>query len=110
MVSSEAAMIGYLATVLALALGPMGVSGAQPIGPPIPPQLLFESQPMPRTQLPPVYAPPIGDSARTYSTPLITGPVQEPSRGRAAECQHQATVERVPRRKRDAYVHNCMMN
>jgi hypothetical protein len=110
MANSEATMIRHLATVLALVLGPMGTSGAQPIGPPISPQPLFESQPMPRTQLPPVYAPPVGGSARTYSTPLITGPVPEPSRGRAAECQHQATVDRVPRRKRGAYVHNCMMN
>jgi hypothetical protein len=103
-------MIRHLATALALALAPMGVAGAQPIGPPISPQLLFESQPMPRTQLPPMYAPPVGDSARTYSTPLITGPVREQSRGRAAECQHQATVERVPRRQRGAYVRYCMMN
>jgi hypothetical protein len=110
MVSSEATMIRHLAMVLALVLGPMGASGAQPIGPPVSPQPLFESQPMPRTQLPPTYVPPVGDSARTYSTPLITGPVPERSRGRAAECQHQATVERVPRRKRGAYVHNCMMN
>ena len=103
-------MIRHLAAVLALALGSMATSGAQPIGPPISPRSMFESQPMPRTQLPPVYAPPVGDGARTYSTPLITGPAPARSRGRAAECEHQAAVERVPRRNRGAYVHNCMMN
>jgi len=102
-------MIRRLATVVALALGLMGTSGAQPIGPPIPSQQMFQAQPMPQTQLPPVYAPPVGGSARTYSTPLITGPASEPSRGRAA-CQHQAAVERVRRRDRAAYIHNCMMN
>jgi hypothetical protein len=101
-------MIRRLATVVALALGLTGTSGAQPIGPPIPPQQMFQAQPMPRTQLPPVYAPPVGGSAKTYSTPLITGPEPGSSRGRAAECQHQATVERVPRRQRGAYIRNCM--
>jgi hypothetical protein len=104
-------VVRRLATVLALtAATPIGAALAQPIGPPIPPQLQFEAQPMPRTQLPPVYVPPVGDSAMTYSTPLVPAPVQGPSRGRAAECQHQAAVERVPRRQRSAYVHNCMMN
>ena len=104
-------MIRYLATVLALAAAsPIGIAGAQPIGPPISPQQQFEAQPMPRTQLPPVYVPPVGDSATTYSTPLIPVPDQGTSRGRAGECQHQAAVERVPRRERSAYVHNCMMN
>ena len=104
-------MIRHLTAVLALAAASsIGIAAAQPIGPPIPPQQQFEAQPMPRTQLPPVYVPPVGDSATTYSTPLIPAPEQESSRGRAAECQHQAAVERVPRGQRGAYVHNCMMN
>jgi hypothetical protein len=108
---SSTLMIRHLATVLALAAaGPIGVAGAQPTGPPISPQQQFDAQPMPRTQLPPMYVPPVGDSATTYSTPLIPAPAQGPSRGRAAECQHQAAVERVPRSARSAYVHNCMMN
>jgi hypothetical protein len=101
-------MIRYLTMVLGLAMGSMGSSGAQPIGPPISPQQQFDAQPKPRTQLPPVYAPPVGGSAKTYSTPLVTGPEPGSSRGRAADCQHQATVERVPRRQRGAYVRNCM--
>jgi hypothetical protein len=99
-------MIRRLATVLALAVIPPGILSAQPIGPPISPQQQFDAQPKPRTQLPPTSAPPVGGSAKTYSTPLITG--SESSRGRAAECQHQATVERVPRRQRGAYIRNCM--
>ena len=101
-------MIRYLAMVLALVMGSMGSSRAQPIGPPISPQQQFDAQPKPRTQLPPVYAPPVGGSARTYSTPLSPVPQQGPSRGRAAECQHQATVDRVPRSQRGAYVRNCI--
>jgi hypothetical protein len=104
-------MIRYLAAVLTLvAASPVGTAGAQPIGPPIPPQQQFDAQPVPRTQLPPVYAPPVGGSARTYSTPLLPFPGDSSSRGRAAECQHWAAVERVPRRQRSAYIHNCMMN
>ena len=103
------AMIHPLTAALVLmAAAPIGAVGAQPIGPPISPQQQFEAQPTPRTQLPPVYVPPVGGSARTYSTPLSPVPQQEPSRGRAAECQHQATVDRVPRNQRRAYVHNCM--
>jgi hypothetical protein len=103
-------MIRRPATVVALTLVLTSASGAQTIGPPIPPQQQLESQPMPRTQLPPVSAPPVGGSAKTYSTPLITGPAAGPSRGRAAECRQQAAVERVRRRDRAAYIHNCMMN
>jgi hypothetical protein len=91
-----------------MAAAPIGAVGAQPIGPPISPQQQFESQPTPRTQLPPVYVPPVGGSARTYSTPPIKGPEQGSSRGRAAECQHQAAVDRVPRSQHRAYLHNCM--
>jgi hypothetical protein len=103
-------VVRHRVTVLALtAATPIGVALAQPIGPPIPPQLQFDAQPKPRTQLPPVYVPPVGDSAVTYGPTLRLPPIQGPSRGRAAECQHLAAVERVPRRQRSAYVHNCMM-
>jgi hypothetical protein len=97
-----------MTTALVFVAVPIGTVGAQPIGPPISPQQQFEAQPTPRTQLPPVYVPPVGGSATTYSTPLITAPPQVPSRGRAAECQHQATVDRVPRSQRSAYLQNCM--
>jgi hypothetical protein len=104
-------MIYYLTAALVLvAATTIGTVGAQPIGPPISPQQQFDAQPKPRTQLPPVYAPPVGGSARTYSTPLSPVPQHGSSRGRAAECQHQATVDRVPRRQRGAYVRDCMMN
>ena len=101
-------MIYYLTAALVLVAATIDTVGAQPIGPPISPQQQFDAQPKPRTQLPPVYAPPVGGSARTYSTPLTTAPQQGPSRGRAAECQHQATVDRVPRSQRGAYVRNCI--
>jgi hypothetical protein len=105
-------MIRLLTTMMLAmaAVSPLGIATAQPIGPPISPQQQFDAQPMPRTQLPPVYVPPVGDSATTYSTPLIPAPAQGTSRGRAAECQHQAAVERIPRSRRGAYVHNCMIN
>jgi hypothetical protein len=97
-----------LTAALVFVAVPIGTVGAQPIGPPISPQQQFDAQPAPRTQLPPANAPPVGGSARTHSTPLIPAPDQRPSRGRAAECQHQATVDRVPRRQRSAYLQNCM--
>jgi hypothetical protein len=100
-------MIRFLATVLALAVIHASAA-AQQIGPPISPQLMFDAQPKPRTQLPSTYAPPVGGSAKTYSTPLITVPVPQSARGRAAECQHQAMVERVPRNRRGAYIRYCM--
>jgi hypothetical protein len=107
----SATMLRHLAIILALAAASLiGPVAAQQIGPPISPEQQFQAQPVPRTQLPPVYVPPVGDSATTYSTPLIPAPAQGTSRGRAAECQHQAAVERVPRSQRSAYVHNCMMN
>ena len=101
-------MIYHLMAALMLVAAPISVVSAQPIGPPISPQQQFDSQPTPRTQLPPVNAPPVGGSAKTYSTPLTPAPERGASRGRAAECQHQATVNRVPRNQRRAYVHNCM--
>jgi hypothetical protein len=97
-----------IATALVLVAVPMSDSRGQPIGPPISPQQQFDAQPTPRTQLPPAYVPPVGGSARTSNSPLVTAPQQGRSRGRAAECQHQATVERVPRRQRSAYLQNCM--
>ena len=104
------AIIYHLTAALMLMAALVGTVGAQSIGPPISPQQQFDAQPKPRTQLPPSYAPPVGGSARTYSTPLSPVPQQRSSRGRAAECQHQATVDRVPRRQRGAYVRDCMMN
>ena len=104
-------MVRQLAAVSALTACIMGDSAlAQPVGPPIAPEQQFQAQPVPRTQLPPVYVPPVGGGGPTYSTPLIPAPAQGTSRGRAAECQHQAMIDRVPRSERGAYVHNCMMN
>jgi hypothetical protein len=101
-------MMYHLTTALMLVAASIGIAFAQPIGPPISPQQQLESQPKPQTQLPPTHVPPVGGSATTYSTPLIKGPEQGRSRGRAAECQHQAAVDRVPRSQRRAYLHNCM--
>jgi ethanolamine utilization microcompartment shell protein EutL len=67
-------MMRYLVALMALAAAsPIGSASARLIGPPISPQLLFDAQPKPRTQLPPVYVPPVGDSSTTYSAPLIPG-------------------------------------
>jgi hypothetical protein len=102
-------MISYLMTAaLVFVAVPMSTVAAQPIGPPISPQQQFDAQPTPRTQLPPANVPPVGGSARTQTTPLIPAPDQRSSRGRAADCQHQATVDRVPRSQRSAYLQNCM--
>jgi hypothetical protein len=64
----------YLVALTALAAAsPIGSAGARQIGPPISPQLQFDAQPKPQTQLPPVYVPPVGDSSTTSSAPLIPG-------------------------------------
>ncbi|MCC7348036.1 MAG: hypothetical protein IT538_11615 [Variibacter sp.] len=100
-----------IAAGLALALA-SAAGAAQPVGPPIPPDQVFRSQPMPQTTVPP---PP--------SSPPV-GPSQPPPRGaagqrgpeprasapgdRARDCQHQAAVERVPARDRASYVHTCL--
>jgi hypothetical protein len=81
-------------------------------GPPIPPeQVLRQQSTSPPPPPPPLQGPP------PISAPFAGyGPVANPridpnaggrDRDRVAQCQHEATVERVPRSKRAAYIHNC---
>jgi hypothetical protein len=77
-------------------------AGAQPIGPPIPPELVIRQQAAPLA-LPP---PPVGANPSGAAAPVLSVPGQT-STGRVAACQHQAAVERVPRRQRASYVHTC---
>ncbi len=82
-------------------------------GPPIPPdQVLRQQATSPPPPPPPLPGPP------PISAPFAgNGPVANPptganagggaARDRVADCQHEAAVERVPRRKRGAFIHNC---
>ena len=104
-------------------------------GPPIPPGQVLRHQAAPLPGSPPPIAatpspPPV--NAGALPGPFVVNPNALPGpavvnrdalpagpvgstayprthyRDRAAWCQHQATVERVPRRHRGAYVHNCI--
>ena len=77
------------------------------LGPPIPADQILrqQNQPAPAPPPQPVSPPPLSaPSARGVApTPRV-----DLSRDRASRCQHQATVERVPRAERGAYVHACI--
>ncbi len=104
-------MLRYLlTTALLVAAATAPPATAQVLSPPISPQLQLDSQPQPRSQLPPISSNPVGNNATTTSTPLTPSPVERRSRGRAADCQHQAAVDRIPSRDRGSYVANCMAN
>jgi hypothetical protein len=91
-----------IAAVLAL---PAAVF-AQPIGPPIDPNQVFQSQPRPQTTLPsPQVTAPGAPRPPTVSRPIPQGSVGQ---DRAAHCHHMAGVERVRKRDRGAYIHNCL--
>ena len=80
-------------------------------GPPLPAdQVLRQQSTSPAPSPPPLQGPP------PISAPFSGyGPVASPPAGqnvgrdpdRIAHCQHEAAVERVPRSKRAAYMHNC---
>ena len=80
-------------------------------GPPIPPEQVFRQQatspppPPPPLQGPPPISAPFSGYGPSVNPPV--GPNTGRDRERVADCQHQAAVERVPRSKRAAYVHNC---
>lgn len=94
------------APLLAAALVLSGAALAQPIGPPIDPNQVFQSQPRPSTTLPsPQVTVPGAPAAPTVSRPIPQGRVVQ---DRAAHCHHMAGVERVRRRDRGAYIHNCL--
>ena len=104
-------------------------------GPPIPPGQVLRQQAAPLPGSPPRIAvtpspPPVNlgalpgpgvvnpdalpGPAVVNPNALPAGPVGSTAhpraryRDRVAWCQHQAAVERVPRRQRASYVHNCM--
>jgi hypothetical protein len=83
-------------------------------GPPIPPEQVFRQQatsppppPPPLPGPPPISAPFAGYGS--VANPPVGPDVGHSDRDRVADCQHQAAVERVPRSKRAAYVHNCQI-
>jgi hypothetical protein len=83
-----------------------GSALAQPLGPPIDPNQVFRSQPQPSTTLPsPQVTAPGAPSRPTVSRPIPQGNVVQ---DRAAYCHHMAGVERVRKRNRGAYIHNCL--
>jgi hypothetical protein len=81
---------------------------AQPVvnGPPMDPNQVFRAQPRPSTTLPsPQVTAPGAPPVPTVSRPIPQGRIAQ---DRAARCQHEAAVERVPRKRRGSYIHNCM--
>jgi hypothetical protein len=94
-----------------VALGIATSAMAQPVvnGPPMDPQQVFQAQPKPMAPPPPPIAvSPPGPSG----TILQARPGGEARTGvasdRVARCQHQASVDRIPRSKRGAYINNCI--
>lgn len=87
----------------------LGPATAQQIGPPIPPDQVLRQQNQPMAT-PPSVPVPANPPAGSGSTGSRVGPAPrvDGSRDRASRCQHEATVERVPRRQRSAYIHNCI--
>ena len=83
-------------------------AGGQPLNaPPIPPEQVLRQQNAPLPSIPaPVPQVPSEPSPRAPALPRT--PAIDASRDRAAACQHQAAVERVPHSRRDSYIHNCM--
>jgi hypothetical protein len=92
---------------LAFAAG-AGPALAQVVGPPIPPDQILrqQNQPLPPPPSIPVPAQPVPPASPPQAAPAQ--PRSEPSQGRAAWCQHQATVDRVPQSQRASYIHHCM--
>ena len=83
-------------------------AGAQSINaPPIPPEQVLRQQNAPLPAIPPP-VPQVPSEPSPRAPALRRAPAIDASRDRAAACQHQATVERVPRSQRDSYIHNCM--
>jgi hypothetical protein len=93
---------------LALAVGAPSMARAQPAfnAPPIDPGQVFRAQPRPSTTLPP----PQVTAPGAPRPPVVSRPVPQGRivQDRATQCQHMAGVERVPKKKRGAYIHNCM--
>jgi hypothetical protein len=102
------------ASILAAALA-MPASAQVVNGPPIPPEQVFRQQATPPASPPPSLQGPPPISAPFAGYGPVTNPPVGPNTGRTdrdrvADCQHQAAVERVPRSKRAAYIHNCSID
>jgi hypothetical protein len=81
-------------------------------GPPVPPEQVFRQQATsPPPPPPPLQGPPPISAPFAGYGPVPNPPIDPNAGGRdldrVAQCQHEAAVERVPRSKRAAYVHNC---
>jgi hypothetical protein len=85
-----------------------GSALAQVIGPPMPPDQVLRQQnaPMPPPPSVPVPAGPPPGPSMPAQVPAARG--GNSGVDRASRCQHQATVERVPRSQRSAYIHSCI--
>jgi hypothetical protein len=83
---------------------------AQMGGPPIPPDQVLRSQPMPQTTVPPPQTVPSPSPGNNGGL----APIAPAGRGsgssdrRVRDCQQQAAEDRVPTGKRGSYVHTCM--
>jgi hypothetical protein len=98
--------LGYIGWVCGAALW-SAAALAQPInGPPIDANQVFQSQPRPTTTLPSPSVTTPGAPSSPTTVPLV--PQGRIGQDRVSRCQHQAGVERIPRRKRGAYIHNCV--
>jgi hypothetical protein len=99
-----AAWLGRGAAVLMLP----GALDAQPIvnGPPIDPGMAIQAQPRPSTTLPP----PQVTAPGAPRPPVTSAPIPQGRlvQDRATWCHHMAGVERVPKKRRGAYIHNCL--
>lgn len=96
-----------MALALTLLAATGGEARAQINGPPIPADQILRQQNQPLAPPPsvPVPAtPPSGASPSSARVPPVVGGNGQ----RVRDCQHRATVERVPRRQRDSYVHACI--
>lgn len=96
-----------LAGLVAMLIG--GTAAAQVVGPPIPPDQVLrqQNQPLPPPPTIPVPVQPAPPIAGAPASPQVR--TRDPARDRAAWCQHQATVERIPASQRSSYIHHCIM-
>jgi hypothetical protein len=86
---------------------------AQPlpqVGPPIPPDVIFRSQPTAPPPMPkslPGPPPLTSQSSNDYRALPPATPDVDVSRDRVSRCQHEAAARGIRKSKRGAYVHAC---
>jgi hypothetical protein len=96
--------------MVALAATPTFAQPVPPVGPPIPADQVFRSQPTTVTPAPkslPGPPPLTSRSSNDYRALPPATPDVDYSRDRVARCQHEAVDRGVRRSKRAAYVHTC---